>query len=697
MINTDEQIGVPKILVIDDDPITRLMLVKTLTKSGYEVEEADGGITGVEKVSSFLPELILLDVMMPDMDGFETCDEIRKIRSYSETPIIMLTGLNDESSVDRAFDIGANDFVTKPINWSLLVKRVKYLIRDSIINMQLIENEARLRQSQRIAKIFYWELIPSNLMFTMSEAFKEHIGFSVDSQINCDDFMGLIHQDERSQVEKKINKILQDGQSYHIDHHIKSVDGRKYVFKQHAEALKGKNGDISRIIGTLQDITQQRHAESIIEYQRYYDELTALPNKKLFYDKLDESLNEHHAGSLMAVVFIGIDRFKTINESLGYGAGDVILQNIGGRIKKLLSGRGVVARNGSDTFSVILNNQSGLSHIENIVDEIRISLSEEYNINNEIVFIKCSLGITVYPLDKSNSVRLTANAEFAMNHAKGLGGDRYSYYSHKMNKVALRKRELEKQIRYALDNNGFKLFYQPQIDLHSKKVIGGEALLRMFTAENNMVSPVDFIPVAEETGLIVDVGYWIIESACKQIKCWVDDGIEDIRYGINLSARQFRDPALVEKLITWVGYYNLSSEVIDLEITESIAMDDMEETLNILRKFKESNFTISMDDFGTGHSSLSYLQQLPIDILKIDRAFIKDICHNGENGEIAKTIIDMAHNLNMGVIAEGAEEEHHIKFLVDNNCDEVQGLYYSKPLPVNEFSEYVKNFDVSGK
>ena len=695
MVDSLEQTDLAKILVIDDEPTIRFMLVKTLTKSGYVVEEADCGENGIKKVSDFVPELILLDVMMPGMDGFETCSEIRKITSYNETPIMMLTGLDDETSVDQAFNAGANDFISKPINWSLLVKRVKYLIRDRIIHIQLVENEARLRQTQRIAKIFYWELSPADSMVTMSSSFKEQVGLPSDKNIHYSRFMDLVKEDERELIEEKISEIIKIGGSYQVDHHILCEDGKECIFKQHAEAILDSNGEVIRILGTLQNITQQRHAESLIEYQHYYDALTDLPNKNLFSNKINDFLKRDESEAMAAIVFIGINRFKSINESLGHLIGDKIIKETGERIKSVLSNRGLVARYSGDIFSILLTDIPHLDYLEKTLEEIKESLSEKYSVNDETVYVTTSIGITVYPFDENKCEQLTANAEFAMNAAKQLGGINFSYYSPEMNEGAQRKRELEKQIRFALNNDGFELYYQPQIDLRSNNIIGAEALLRLFSDKNEMISPVDFIPIAEETGLIIEVGYWIIEDACKQIRRWIDDGIEGVRYGINLSARQFRAPDLVEKLTGSVKRHHLPPEVIDLEITESIAMDDMDDTLSILREFKENNFTISMDDFGTGHSSLSYLQQMPIDILKIDRAFIKDIGSNGENGEIAITIIDMAHNLNMDVIAEGAEEESHIKFLTENNCDEVQGFYYSKPLPVKDFSEYVKNYNKS--
>ncbi|MDH5396070.1 MAG: diguanylate cyclase, partial [Gammaproteobacteria bacterium] len=443
---------VTKILVIDDDPVTRMMLSKTLTKSGYDVKDADSGEKGLEIITTFVPEIVLLDVMMPGMDGYETCSEIRKIYTYNEMPVIMLTGLNDESSVDKAFTIGANDFVTKPINWSLLVKRVKYLVRDKIINMQLVENEARLRQSQRIAKIFYWELNPENYRITISDTFKKMTGLSCDKELEYTDYLVLMPEDERQQLQDYISNILKTGKGYNIDHHIKCKDGKECIFKQYAEAITGKNGEIISVIGTLQDITEQRNAESLIEYQRYYDGLTTLPNKKLFCKTLDSYIRKGKNEVMIAVIMLGIDRFKKINESLGHQTGDVILKSCGERIKNILANRAFVAYGGGDRFSILLNNISNLEYVEKLVEEVNKSLTESFTISGEIIHITCSIGITIHPMDENSSSQLLENAEFAMNKVKETGGANYSYYSPELNKNALRKRELEKHIRYAIDN-----------------------------------------------------------------------------------------------------------------------------------------------------------------------------------------------------------------------------------------------------
>lgn len=436
-----EQPEASKILVIDDDTTIRFMLVKILSKSGYIVEEADCGEKGVEKVSSFKPELILLDVMMPGMDGFETCSEIRKITSYNETPIMMLTGLDDESSVDQAFTAGANDFISKPINWSLLVKRVKYLIRDKNLHMQLVENEARLRQSQRIAKIFYWELRAGDSMVTMSDSFKVQVGLPADKEIHYSRFIDLVHEDERELIEEKISETFKTGGNYQIDHHISSKDGKECIFKQHAEAILGSNGEVVRILGTLQDITQQRHAESLIEYQHYYDALTDLPNKNLFCNKLDDFIKRDESEAMASIVFIGINRFKAINESLGYLIGDTIIKETGERIQAAISSRGIVARYGGDIFSILLTDIPNLDYLEKLLEKIKLTLSEQFSINGETVYMTTSIGITVYPFDENKSEQLTANAEFAMNSAKQLGGESFSYYSPEMNAGAQRKRQ----------------------------------------------------------------------------------------------------------------------------------------------------------------------------------------------------------------------------------------------------------------
>ena len=676
-----------RILVIDDDAITRKMIEKTLLKSGYDVESRAGGKDGLVCAVEFKPEIILLDVIMPVMDGYQTCQELRKVFDHNETKIIMLTGLNDGSSVDKAFDMGANDFITKPINWSLLVKRVRYALRERHMYYQLAENEARLKQSQRMAGISYWEYNPETDNVEISGVFCD-AALGGQNSINKDKFFDLIYHEDRKMIVDEFCRICLDGGSYHKDHRLIDSDGNEVIYQQLAEAIAGSDGHLVSVLGTLQDITKERHASALIEYQKYYDELTGAPNKQFFYKELEAVIEKGDTCELTAIVFIGIDRFKTINNSLGYKVGDEILKSSVDRIKFAAGPHSIVSRYSGDSFAVIIKGLHHLDELELQLELLQKLISDPYLINNEKLFLSCSSGIVIYPLEDGDSAYLTACAESAMNQAKSLGGNQYCYHSQELSEKAIRMRKLEKQIRNAIDNNGFHMLYQPQIGLKSGSCIGAEALIRMVDDDGKVVSPVEFIPVAEDTGLIVEIGYWIIDTVCKQISDWETSGMNGMRIGINLSARQFIDPKLVSAINNAVKKYNVPKQCIDLEITESIAMDDLGKTLEILHEFKKSGYTISMDDFGTGHSSLSYLQKMPIDVLKVDRAFIKDIASNGENGAIAKTIIAMGHALNMTVIAEGAETEEHMTFLYKEDCDEVQGFFYSPPVNVEAFNDF---------
>lgn len=694
-INDDQVAG---ILVIDDDVVTRTMLSKTLTNSGYRVEVSASGEDGIAKLKKLRPDLVLLDVVMPGLDGFETCSRIREFASYADTPIIMLTGLNDIKSVDAAFEVGANDFITKPINWSLLVKRVRYAIRDRKLNQQLIENEAKLRQSQRIAQLAYWELNLLDRMITISDDSSLVNIIADNGRVSLDDFLDQVHLEDREMVATSLEKVLHDGGHCQIDYRIMLKEGGELILAQHAEAIKGDNHAIMSVLGTLQDITKQKHAEFLIEFQRNYDQLTNLPNKNYFLDEFDKrQAGVAGDGQQLAVLFFGVDRFKSINQSLGYQVGDILLQFLAGKLKDIFQNRGFVSRYAGDTFAVLVSAQDGIEQLDSLMKQALDSLGSAYNIFGEKVYCTVSVGVSIYPDETGSAEQLAGFAETAMGMAKNNGGSCIFYHSEKINTHAKQCHAIDNHLRYALEHGGLHLHYQPQVSLDNGKIIGAEALLRLELADGKWMSPAEFIPVAEETGVIVPIGYWIIDSACKQIRNWLDTGIEDLRVGINLSARQFVDPNIVRKMDDIIGKYHIPPHLIDVEITESVAMGDMDKALAILHQFKEYGYAISMDDFGTGHSCLSYLKLLPIDILKIDRAFIKDISDNGDNGEIAKTIIDMAHNLNLGVIAEGAETDSHISFLKNHDCDEVQGFYYSKPLSVDAFNQFYAEFGSSAE
>ncbi|MDH5570298.1 MAG: EAL domain-containing protein [Gammaproteobacteria bacterium] len=676
-----------RILIVDDDLVTRLTLEKTLANSGYCVTSKSNGREGLLFSRDYKPELVLLDVMMPEIDGFEICRRIREFSSYNEIKIIMLTGLNDVSSVDMAFDAGANDFITKPINWTLLVKRVAHALREREMYFKLVEDEAKLKQSQKIARLSYWEYDPKNDSITVSGEFCKKI-LNNRTVVSKEEFYDLVKDEDRGEIKSAFSDVCLNGGKYHRDCRIMDCSGNELIYQHQGEAIEDVDGLLINIIGTLQDITNEHHAAALIEYQKYYDELTNLPNKQYLYEELDKYIISIKESELMAILFVGVDRFKLINTSFGYKTGDEILKLVASRLHNVISGHGIVSRFSGDTFSIVINKIQNIDQLEAMIDDVLSTTKSVFEVDHENHYLSSSIGVVVYPLENASSETLLSYAEDAMSQAKSTGGNHYVYHSPEMNAAAKKNQTLNNLLRQGLETDRFELFYQPQIELSTGKCIGSEALIRMYDENNNIISPVEFIPVAEETGLIVELGYWIIEAVCKQINLWESMGMHGLRTGINLSARQFKDKSLISHIDRYVSAYEIPIECIDLEITESIAMDNLDQTLSVLNGFKDLGYTISMDDFGTGYSSLSSLQKMPIDILKIDRAFIKDIRANGENGEIARAILAMGRALNMRTIAEGAESNEHIEFLEANQCDEVQGFYYSPPLKIDKFNEF---------
>lgn len=684
----NEVIG--KLLIVDDDAIIRNALESILGGVGYEIITAENGSEGVRQFKKGQPDLVLMDVMMPVMDGYEACRELRTLADFHKLPIILLTGLNDTESVDEAFNAGATDFITKPINWTLLAQRVRYALRGRRLYMDLQRQQSRLARAQRIAKIAYWEYFPTDSCFHCSKEFVDILGdFNYERINTLDAFLGLIKSEERIVVSEAINQLLFDGVTYSVDHRIRVENGEERIVQQQGKLIEDSD-ELRCIVGTIQDITERKHAESLIEYQNNYDSLTGLPNRNLFNQQLKEAMKASiNNETLLAVIFLGLDQFKKINDILGHGIGDGVLKGIATRLCEFSGSKVKAGRFGGDVFALIVEDFRSVAELDEMLIEIIKLFDGPVVCEQNELFISSSMGVSLFPIDTSSEEELMTGADVAMHAAKSAGKNQYKYFTVDMNARARSHFEVEKELRQALDREQFEIFYQPQVLTTSGEVIGMEALIRWIHPQRGMVSPTDFIPVAEESGLIVPIGEWVLKQACKQTAQWTKEGLGALRVGINLSARQFSDSDLLALVRNVLGETGLVPAQLDLEVTESIAMRDFDASVATLSEIKTYGVTTSMDDFGTGYSSLSYLQRLPIDILKIDRAFIKNINEKGEHGAIARAMVSMGHGLGVTVIAEGVEKKHQYDFMAQYGCDEIQGAYFSKALPAQEFAAYV--------
>jgi len=449
-------------------------------------------------------------------------------------------------------------------------------------------------------------------------------------------------------------------------------------------AIKDTVGTVTGFIAVFHDMTEAKQKEETIRYQAFHDALTGLPNRSLLLDRLKVSLLQaRRTGEKVAVVLLDLDHFKHINDSLGHSIGDLLLQQAAERIRLCVRDGDTVSRHGGDEFVIIQSCLTDLDVAVNTVKHILKVFRSSFNIEGHELFVTVSVGISCFPEDGDSEDLLISNAGLAMYRAKSQGRDSYHLFTQVLNEKAARRHSLENRLRHALKNDEFAVYYQPKVSLREKNIIGFEALVRWQPAPGTVISPFEFIPLAEETGLIIPIGKFVLESACRQARIWQDEGLA-LSVAVNISTVQFRQHDFLASVKSIVLASGLRPQSLELEITESLMMGDETRVIGYLWELKKMGIKLSVDDFGTGYSSLSYLKQLPIDTLKIDRSFIKDLPDDQEDAVIASTIISMAENLGLSVVAEGVETLAQCHFLEERGCPYIQGYLVSPPVPVSE-------------
>ena len=674
-----------RVLIIDDDPAFTLLASETLQQAGFDATIASNSRDALCAFEREKPDLVLLDVELPGSNGFELCATLRLLSPGVDVPIVMVTGHDDTASIAQAYQVGATDFIHKPVLWPTLPHRVGFILRarDNMRALQLSEQKNRA----------LLQALPDTIFIVGRDGvLLEHI-------------TGDDRRNGASLVGKQLEQILPAGVARAARQAVGGISRSElstYEFgygrgkdQRSFEARLRPQSDGTLLIIT-RDTTERQKAKARIEYLAYYDILTGLPNRQQFVREAGGAIRAaRQNGQMMALLYLDLDRFKRINDNLGHSVGDALLKNVARRLEQSARppdtasppadterrAQARVARLGGDEFVVLLTGLSDEAQTATVANRIRHSLAEPLDCGGHRLVVTPSIGIALFPQDGTDIEDLLVKADMAMYQAKDQGRNGYAFYGHSMAVRSLGRLELENDLRSAFQNGEFQIYYQPKIDLASGKIIGVEALLRWQHATRGWIAPDAFIPVAEETGLIAELGDWVIHQCCKQLSAWDAEGLGYLTIAVNVSVQQFARADFVESVLRVLYQYGVKPEQLELEITESLLMRNVDDTTACMKRFRAAGVTLSIDDFGTGYSSLGYLRQFPVDALKIDRSFVKDLHTSDDDAAICAAIIAMARELELKVIAEGVANAEQLEFLRAHGCDQAQGYLISEPIP----------------
>ncbi|HZW21451.1 EAL domain-containing protein [Noviherbaspirillum sp.] len=508
------------------------------------------------------------------------------------------------------------------------------------------------------------------------------------------DVLNIVDESKRLPLPNPVVPVLSEGKATHLplDCMLLRRGGTILAIEDSAAPIRGRDGGIIGAVLVFRDVTASREITAQVAYQATHDLLTGLPNRILAWDRLDHAISiaQRDAGRV-GVLHLNLDRFKYVNDSLGHAAGDEILKEVARRLKSVTRAMDTSCRHGGDDFMVIMPGTKRKVYFDMIAQKVMETVSAPFFVGEREVRLTFSIGVSIYPHDGSDSETLFRNAGAAMRHAKSEGRNNLRFYSPEMINKASERLSLEVQLRHAITNQEFEVYYQPKVGAAHGKIVGAEALIRWNHPQAGMLGPGHFIDVAEDSGLIVPIGQWIYEAVCRQNQQWLQRGLACVPISVNLSAIQLRHKALVDTLRAVLEETGLPPELLELELTESLIMHGTEAVIGMLHKLKDLGLTLSIDDFGTGYSSLSYLKRFPVDRLKIDQAFVRDVVKNESDAAIVRAIISMAHSLKLAVIAEGVETAEQYAFLKNNDCDEIQGYYFSGPIPAMSFERMLNS------
>jgi diguanylate cyclase (GGDEF)-like protein/PAS domain S-box-containing protein len=589
----------------------------------------------------------------------------------------------------------------KPLNPTILSHRVRYMLRGSRTVDALLRSEARLGLAQRIAKIGNWEWQPQTGQFAASSELCRLMGIRPqDFGGTLDAFLQAVDAEDRQRVEQSLKCIISDRTPCDIDHRIMLPNGSEFIVNLQAEAIFDEQLKALTIVGTAQDISERKRSEREIHRLAYYDSLTGLPNRVLFKDRVTHAIaHAHRYRYHLALLFLDLDRFKIINDTLGHNIGDLLLKHVADRLMESVRhsdsiGRTAdanptheLARLGGDEFTVLLTNLRDVQDASKVARRILEALARPFSIGGHEIFVTVSIGIAIFPADGESVDVLLKNSDTAMYHAKEQGRNNFQFYSNAMNAEANERLVLEGEVRHATEREEFVVYYQPQVDLRSGRIVGAEALLRWQHPQRGLLTPAEFLQAASDTGMIRTIDEWVLRTTCRQNRLWHQRGLAVPSVSINVSNSLFHGTTLVKAIEDAFAETGLAPDRLELELTESVAMRNVDTSITVLQQLKTMGVQLAIDDFGTGYSSLSYLQRLPVNRVKIDQSFVRELLSRVQPVPIVRAIIAMAHSLQLEVLAEGVEDERQRSILLAEGCDQAQGYLFGRPMPAAEFEK----------
>ncbi|AFZ31343.1 response regulator receiver modulated diguanylate cyclase/phosphodiesterase with PAS/PAC sensor(s) [Gloeocapsa sp. PCC 7428] len=711
------------ILIVDDVPENLRVLSKTLLGQGYQVRCAKNGAMALMGANTAPPDVILLDIKMPDLDGYEVCRRLKASPTTRDIPVVFLSASDDVLDKVKAFEVGGVDYITKPFEIAEVLARVQSQIalrsakaEISQLNTQLEQRiqqrtlqlqaanqqlqreigerklaEKRLQESEeRLESILnsleevVWSVCPkTRKLFYLNPAAQKVYGRPVAEFFeNPNLWLEAVHPEDRRKVERSHQMLLQQG-SAELEYRILQPDGRVRWVSTRSRVIY-ENGVAVRLDGIVYDITRRKQAEEQLVYDALHDALTGLPNRNLFMERLESALHraKRNTNYLFAVLFIDLDRFKVVNDSLGHTLGDQLLCAIADLLQQCLRSTDTIARFGGDEFTILLDDIKDITDAIRIAERLQAQLTAPFQLENHTIFSSASIGIALSSPSYLEAQDLLRDADIAMYQAKEQGKARYAIFDQEMYQKTLKLLRLESDLRQALERQEFCLHYQPIISLTTGKLTGFEALIRWRHPQRGLISPTNFISVAEDIGLIVTIGEWVLQEACRQLHVWQAQfpHLMPLKLSVNIAGQQIREPNFIHQIDRVLTETGLDGSYLQLEITESTLIEYAQETVRTLLEIRSRRIQLSIDDFGQGYSSLSYLHRFPINSLKIDRSFVSGMHSNGENYEIVRTITTLAHILGMNVVAEGVETPEQFSVLRTLGCEFGQGYLFARSL-----------------